>query len=110
MLAASVAAGESGPVIVLRGEADVTSAEQLRTLIAAQVSRDTRQLTIDVSELRFADSATIQALVLAARTLRQQGGNLVLLHPRQPVARVLALTGADQMLTIREQTHGDPAA
>jgi hypothetical protein len=27
---------------------------------------------------------------------------------RQPVARVLALTGAEQMFTIRGQTHGEP--
>lgn len=38
-----------------------------------------------------------------ARTLRKRGGSLVLLHPQQPVARVLALLDADQMLIIRRQ-------
>jgi len=107
-LTAWVAAGESGPVIVLSGEADLTCAGQLSALITAQLSRGTRQLTIDVSELRFADSASIRTLVLAARTLRERGGSLVLLRPRQPVARVLTLTGAEQMFTIRGQTHGEP--
>jgi hypothetical protein len=32
------------------------------------------------------------------------GGRLVLLRPQQPVARLLALTGAEQVFTIR----GDP--
>ena len=49
-----------------------------------------------------------RTLGLAARTLRERGGSLVLLRPRRPVARVLALTGADQMFTIREETHGEP--
>jgi anti-sigma B factor antagonist len=87
-------------------EADLTCAGQLSALITAQLSRGTRQLTIDVSELWFADSASIRTLVLAARRLRERGGSLVLLRPRQPVARVLALTGAEQMFTIRGETHG----
>jgi stage II sporulation protein AA (anti-sigma F factor antagonist) len=108
MLTARVAAGESGPVIVLSGEADLTTVAQLSALITAQLARGTRQLTIDVSELWFADSATRRTLVLAARTLRERGGSLVLLRPRWPVARVLALAGAEQMFTIRGETHGEP--
>ena len=69
-LTAWVAAGESGPVIVLSGEADLTCAGQLSALITAQLAGGTRQLTIDVSELRFADSASIRTLALAARTRR----------------------------------------
>ncbi len=38
MLKASVAAGESGPVIMLSGEADLTTAAQLSALITAQLS------------------------------------------------------------------------
>jgi hypothetical protein len=38
-LRASVAAGVSGPVIVLSGEADLTSAGQLSALITAQLSK-----------------------------------------------------------------------
>jgi anti-anti-sigma factor len=102
MLEASVAIGQSGPVITLSGEADLTSAADLDALISAQLPDATCSLTIDVSELRYADSATIRALVLAARTLRERGASLVLLRPQPPVARLLALMGADQMLTIRE--------
>ena len=104
MLQASVEAGESGPVIVLAGEADLTCVEELGALIAGQLAGGTRQLTIDVSGLRFADSASIRTLVLAARTLTERGGSLVLLDPQQPVARVLALLGADQMVTIGRKT------
>jgi anti-sigma B factor antagonist len=104
MLQASVEAGESGPVIVLAGEADLTCAEELGALIAGQLAGGIRQLTIDVSGLRFADSASIRTLVLAARTLTERGGSLVLLDPQQAVARVLALLGADQMVTIGRKT------
>lgn len=103
MLRVSVRAGESGPVIVLAGEADLTCAEYLDALIAGQLAAGTRQLTVDVSGLRFADSATIRTLVLAARTLTERDGSLVLLDPQESVTRVLALLGADQMITIRRK-------
>jgi anti-sigma B factor antagonist len=104
MLEASVEAGEYGPVIVLAGEADLTCQEQLGALITGQLAGGIRQLTIDVSGLRFADSASIRTLSLAARTLKERGGSLVLLDPQRPVARVLALMGVDQMVTIRENS------
>jgi anti-anti-sigma factor len=63
---------------------------------------------IDVSGLRFADTASIRALLLAARTLRERGGCLVLLHPQRPVAKMLGLLGADQILTIVGQTPDAP--
>lgn len=100
MLRASVVAGPSGPVIVLSGEADITSAPELSALISAQLPDGTRELTIDVSGLRYADSASIRTLVLAARTMRERGARLVLLRPQPSVARILTLLGADQMLTV----------
>jgi anti-sigma B factor antagonist len=99
MLKASVAAGPSGPVMILSGEADLTTVGELSALISAQLD-GTQQLTIDMSGLRYADSASIRTLVLAARTLKERGGRLVLLQPQPPVARILSLLGADQMLTV----------
>jgi anti-sigma B factor antagonist len=105
-LVASVVAGDRGPVVVLSGEADFTSLEQLSAVINGQPFAGTRWLTVDVSGLRFADTAAIRALILAAKALKGRGGNLILLHPQRPVARVLELLGADQMFTIR--TMPDP--
>ena len=108
MLKTSVTASESGPVIILAGEADLTTAGQLSALITGQLADGTPHLTIDVSRLRFADSQAIQTLALAAKTLNQRGGALVLLDPQQVVARALALIGADRMITIRTKPHTMP--
>ena len=61
---------------------------------------------MDVSGLRFADTASIRTLVLAARTLKERNGSLVLLRPQQTLARMLDLLGAAQMFTIQGETHG----
>jgi len=107
-LETSVAAGPSGPVITLTGETDLVSAPQLSALISGQLSGRTLELTVDASGLRFADTASIRALILAARTLNERGGRLVLLYPQRPVARILAILGVDEMFTIRGEAPGEP--
>jgi anti-anti-sigma factor len=97
----SVAARESGPVVILAGEADLTAVTQLNEALATQLSGRTSHLTIDASNLFFADSVSIRALMTAAVILRDRGGSLVLWHPQPPVARTLGLLGIDRMFTIR---------
>lgn len=107
-LRASVSAGESGPVITLSGETDITTVAELSELVTAQLSGGTLHLTVDASGLSFADSVSVRVLVLAARTLRQRGGGLVLLRPQRVLARMLEVMGADQMITIRGETEARP--
>ena len=107
-LRASVSAGESGPLIVLTGEVDITTAAELSELVTGQLTEKTLHLTIDVSGLDFADTAAIRVFLLAARTLRQRGGDLVLLRPQRPLARVLEILGAAEVITIRNGTGTPP--
>lgn len=95
-------------MITLSGETDVTTVAELSELVTAQLSGGTLHLTIDASGLSFADSASVRVLVLAARTLRQRGGGLVLLRPQRPLARMLGIMGAGQMIMIRGETKARP--
>jgi anti-sigma B factor antagonist len=101
LLNLSVTGAASGPVIVLSGEADLTTLAELSGVLNEQIWAGARLVTVDLSGLRFADSASITALAQAARALRDQGGDLELLDPQQSVARILSLTGVDQVLTVR---------
>ena len=106
MLQTLVTAGESGPVVMLSGEADLSSAAQLSDLLTAQLSSGAHQLMVDVSGLRFADSASVRALVLAGKTLRERGGTLVIARPQQAVARLLELMGVDELLVVQGGAAG----
>ena len=103
MLHAAVTAGPSGPVIALAGEADLTTTAELNQLLAAHLDGGTTRLTVDLSGLRFADSAAIRELIQAHRLITQRGGTLELTRPQPAVAKVLSLLGVDQILTIRDQ-------
>jgi len=107
-LRASVSAGESGPMITLSGETDVTTVAELSELVTGELSGGTLHLTIDVSGLSFADSASARVLVLAARTLQQRGGDLVLLRPQRVLVQMLEIMGGDQIIMIRGETEARP--
>ena len=103
LLEIHVAAGDAGPVVMLSGEADITTVDQLEDVLNAQITAGARILTVDLSGLRFADSTAIVALVQAGRTLKARGGRLELTNPQSALAQMLALMGVVESLT----TSGD---
>lgn len=109
LLDITVEAGERGPVVRLSGEADTSVTGQLSDALNAQISLDTRHLTIDLSGLRFADSAAIRTLTEAHLALKGQGGILELAEPQPLVARTLSLLGIDQVILVRSQAGPGPA-
>jgi anti-anti-sigma factor len=102
-LQVSVVCAESGPVLVLAGEADLTSITRLDEALAAQVSGQAVQLTIDATNLRFADTASVRTLAMAAAKVRTQAGSVTLLNPQPSVARMLDLLCVEEAFAIRGQ-------
>ena len=82
----------------------LTNAAELSELVTGQLADGTLHLTVDVAGLDFADTAGIRVFLLAAKTLRQRGGDLVLLRPQRTLARILEILGAEEVLAIREGT------
>ncbi len=102
LLTTSVATADGDPytLVALAGEADVTNSGALRELLDAEVAKEPRTLIIDLSELRFMDSSALHVILRANRTMDRQGGVLALAAPRDPVAKMLRLTAADQLLPV----------
>jgi anti-sigma B factor antagonist len=101
-------AGESGPLIVVSGDVDLTNAAELSELVTGQLAGGTLHLTVDVGGLDFADTAGIRVFLLAAKTLRQRGGDLVLLRPQRTLARILEILGAEDVLAIQGEIAATP--
>jgi anti-anti-sigma factor len=62
----SASAGADGPIVALSGEADATTAAELREMLATQLDTGARLVTVDASGLSFLDSASLHVLILAA--------------------------------------------
>lgn len=88
-------------VITLRGELDYDDAEDLETVWAATRDPAVPVTAVDVSQLTFADSMLLNALLGAHRLHQEQGRTFVLLGPLQPtVSRLLAVSGTLDHFTI----------
>ena len=114
LLTTSVATVESDSepytLVELTGEADVTNSDALREVLDAEVAKQPRSMIIDLSGLRFMDSSALHVILRANRVMDRQGGVLALASPREPVAKMLRLTAADQLIpvypSVREATAG----
>jgi len=78
--------------LALRGELDLATAGRL--LEATQTLRSGCDVRMDVSELHFADSSGIRAMLKVVDSITP--GTLVLVRPTRSVRRVLELLGIDQ--------------
>jgi anti-anti-sigma factor len=109
LLEVSAETGNLGPVIVLAGDADGSSATQLNKVLTAELSGRTRHLTIDATNLRSVDPATAQTLMLAALIVMVQGGSTVLVNPQEPVLKMLNHTRVTEMFSIQNRTPAETA-
>ncbi len=89
-----------GPVVFLTGEADLEAAAELTAVLLAQIENGADQVTVNLSGLTFADSASLRVLIVAHHAVRSRGGSLELDRPQPHVARVLSLLGIDQILSV----------
>jgi anti-sigma B factor antagonist len=103
-LTASVITDGSFPqaytLVELAGEADVTAVKTLRALLEAETSKRPSLLIIEMSALRYMDSAALQEILRAHVELAAAGGRLALVNPHDTVARVLRMTEVDQVVPV----------
>jgi anti-anti-sigma factor len=84
----------------LVGEIDLSNADrELQRILEAAADSD-GPVRVDCSEMTFIDSCGIRTLDVAHSMLRRQDRDLELSGVRPECARVLQITGLDQVITI----------
>ena len=112
-LRVSVSDGDVYTVVTLAGESDVYTYDQLRSALEAEATKGVPLLIVDLSALEFMDSRGVQVLLDIRLMMTDRGGKLALAGPRNTVARVLNLVGADQLISVYpsvEEAVGTPLA
>ncbi len=90
----------SGPatVVTAAGEIDSTSAPLLRQHLEALLDGDIRELTVDLGQVSFLDSAGLCVLATAHRRAVRQGVRMRVLASSRAVIRPLQITGLWDLL------------
>jgi anti-sigma B factor antagonist len=86
--------------IVLGGELDLATAPELWAAIDHALARGRKHLVLDLVDLGFVDSTGLGVFVRAGKELRASGGRLTLRHPGERVAKLLAITGLEEVFDI----------
>jgi anti-anti-sigma factor len=96
--------------IVLAGEVDAESAEELRRVLLDAVAQRPTRLAVDLRGLVFIDSASIGALVAARRAATRRRCVFRVVEPTGQVLRLLTVAGVLAVLTGADsRAEDDPA-
>jgi anti-anti-sigma factor len=91
------------PRVVLSGELDLASTEELEGELKQLESAEPPLLVLDLRELEFMDSTGLRTVIAADARARDRGGRLVVVRARDEVDRVFRLTRMDQHLELVDE-------
>ncbi|GAA2745899.1 MULTISPECIES: STAS domain-containing protein [Kitasatospora] len=110
----TVSVRDHGSALVLRpeGELDHDSVGPLRDALEERLADPPQRIVVDCSGLSFCDSTGLNLLLRARLRAEPAGGRLMLAAPTPIVARMLEITGADEVVevfaTLDEALTGEP--
>jgi anti-anti-sigma factor len=98
----SRADGQEADVVAIRGELDFGEAAELsRTLDRLRLG-GSRFIVLDLRDLSFIDSSGINVLVVTARALTAEGGELIAAAARQHVQRVFDIVRLSEFVPVED--------
>lgn len=97
---AEVVEGAQGrPVVVVSGEIDMATAEELWDRMEEALGRD-RRLVLDLRDTTFMDSTGLATLARTRQFTDPSDEGIILRAPQSAVLHVLEVSGLDQFVTI----------
>ena len=88
-------------VVWLRGEHDVSTVATLSQTLARAIALDDADLVVDLSEVRFMSTATVDVIVRARELLRGRSRSLTLRSPSRCARRIFELCGHTDLVDPR---------
>lgn len=92
-------------VVTVRGEVDLYTAPRLKEQLRELIEGGRRRLAVDLEGVEFLDSTGLGVLIGALKRCREAEGALALVAPRDPVLKVLGITGLDRVFPIHDSVE-----
>ena len=87
-------------VMGFSGKLDALSSSRLETLIAERLQSGENRLVFDMSELQYISSAGLRVLAMTLKQLSATDGRMALCGLREPVQKVLDISGFSPLFSI----------
>ena len=95
-------------ILTIVGEEDRTTSGRRRRAISAAL-KASRDVSVDLTGLRFADSSLMIDLACLAQRLRAQGRTLLLRGAQPNVLKLIEVVGLDRLPAVRLDGPSQPA-
>lgn len=96
-LSTEVSRDGNATLIRVVGEIDIATCERLRDAIEPHLGPQ-QTIVLDLTEVEFMDSSSLNMLVQARGTLTADGGSLFLRNPSLAAHRLLTIAGLEDLL------------
>ena len=87
-------------VVVVKGEVDISNAEELHKTVSDLVDAGNKSVAVDMRTTSFMDSSGLRVLIRADEMVTESGGKLLILVNGGPVDRLFHITGLESKLNI----------
>ena len=89
-------------IVKILGELDHHGAEQIREKIDAKiVGSKSKNLILDLSELKFMDSSGIGIIIGRYKIITSLGGKLFLVSASKSIDRIIKMCGIEKIITVK---------
>ena len=85
--------------VKLAGRMDYAGTTEIDARFMELAARE-KFLLVDLSQVSFLASMGIRTLIMAAKSLNQRGGKMILFSPEMMVAKVLKTSGTDILIPV----------
>lgn len=99
----TAALGGDAFVVTLTGEIDLYTAPALEQSLEGVVGLGGTAVAVDLAEVTFIDSTTLEVLLRYHERFRGLGGGLVIVTDDRRVLRTFQITGLDRVFTIEHR-------
>lgn len=97
-------------ILTLGGDVDVATAVTVRDALDRVIAAGHHRVVMDLNEVRFLDSTGLGVMVGRLKAVRDLGGDMHLVCTSPRIARVMSITGLDEVFTLHGTTEEAVAA
>ena len=87
-------------IVSATGRLESANAAQFYKTVRAEIDAGDRAVIMDFEALTFLGSAGLRAVFMTASDLEKRGAELALCSPPKPIAKVIRLSGMEQLIPV----------